>query len=209
MDNGQPHVFKRAVTPSYFLRNCNHRLERAARFTTGFGHTRYGTHGANVDANAHPFTHRGIVFCHNGTIHNYHEILPSAVVDSECLGPLIEHRELEAADGSVAAVWLENGQLYAYRRNQNLGVVTLTYADGAQVTIVTTRPHLVYNYLPNGIIYAQKGHLHEGRVYVVKNSGLEAESAMITEDDTAERLELLNENEDNEASCPSENYRGG
>lgn len=125
------------------LRNHNHRVERASDSTIGLGHTRFKTHGPNSDACAHPFTFKKssdeLVFAHNGILHNYRNFAPKAVVDSECLGPLLHCRQPGLAQGSCGVVWLQENKLYAYRRNQHLHAVTgISPVDGNPLTVVAT-----------------------------------------------------------------------
>lgn len=131
----------RKMTGSQFLIKSRSKTlrEMGDESYIGLGHTRSRTHGANTDKNAHPFECNGALFAHNGIISNYNEILPGAVVDSECLGPLIHENALGKAVGSNGLIWLENGQLYCYRRNQRLSAVTgSSFVDGSPLTLVGT-----------------------------------------------------------------------
>lgn len=144
-------AFKRAIHPYHFLRNCNHRIERAARHSVGFGHTRYGTHGStNDNRNAHPFGYTSgafnAVYAHNGIIGNYQDIVPAATVDSECLGPLIHDRNTLKARGSIGLIWFENDvrnelgwRMFVYRRNQNLSASRVTLTTGESGVIIHSR----------------------------------------------------------------------
>jgi glutamine phosphoribosylpyrophosphate amidotransferase len=169
-------VFKRAIHPDYFLRNCNHRLERAARFQLGLGHTRYGTVGdVKSDDNAHPFTDHGLIYAHNGCISNYRQLRHDAVVDSQCLGPLIKRRCPGLADGSIGLIWLENSQLYVYRRHQGLCAFKIHYHDGDSTVLIASRRGIVTTCpLMLDIDFAEELPIHEGIAYRVDHDKLVA-----------------------------------
>ena len=80
---------------------------------TGIAHTRWATHGAPSEANAHPHISGGLAVVHNGIIENHDAIRArlkaqgyafTSETDTEVIAHLIEHYRKEGKDLFAAAV---------------------------------------------------------------------------------------------------------
>ncbi|MHC5653586.1 glutamine--fructose-6-phosphate transaminase (isomerizing) [Stappia sp.] len=95
------------------LRNLQEKLERAPLAgEAGIGHTRWATHGAATEANAHPHSAPGVSVVHNGIIENYLSLrgallsagaVLSSDTDTEVVAHLVS-REIAAGSSPQQAV---------------------------------------------------------------------------------------------------------
>jgi glucosamine--fructose-6-phosphate aminotransferase (isomerizing) len=89
------------------LRNLEDRLRAEPLMgVTGIGHTRWATHGAANESNAHPHTAGDVVIVHNGIIENFRELKEelaahgttfSTQTDTEVVAHLIDHERRKGA----------------------------------------------------------------------------------------------------------------
>ena len=112
--------------------------ERMARAKAGIAHTRWATHGAPTEKNAHPHTDcTGTIFiAHNGIIENYRELrnfltthghILSSETDTETLAHLIEHE-------ARAGVPLEEAAASALRQVKGtFGLVIMSQQEPTKI----------------------------------------------------------------------------
>ena len=159
-------------------------LDRAPTGSTGIGHTRWATHGAPSDLNAHPHASRcgDVVVAQNGIVENYAELrrelaaegaIFTSETDTEVIPQLIARalrsgipfaaalREamsrLDGASSVVALNRAEPNRVYAARRGAAGGLV-VGLADG-QTFISSDLPALTPH---TSRVY----HLHDGDVVI-------------------------------------------
>ena len=144
---GRPAVHKKSGK----LTNLqDHLKDHLPQGVTGVGHTRWATHGAPTDLNAHPHTdcENQVVVVHNGIVENYAEIRQellaaghqfSSQTDTECIPHLIESyleqelsldeavmstaRRIEGSNAVVAFSTRNPGRLVAFRLGNAGGLV--------------------------------------------------------------------------------------
>lgn len=135
------------------LGNLETKLEGAPLSgTIGIGHTRWATHGAPVEANAHPHTAGGVTVVHNGIIENFQALRDGlkargarfqSETDTEAVAHLVDEfikgglspkdavfETLKQLEGAFALVFLFQGEedlLIAARTGSPLAV---GYGDG-------------------------------------------------------------------------------
>jgi len=117
---------------------------------TGIAHTRWATHGAPSEVNAHPhFSNNTIAVVHNGIIENHQQLRNQlqdlgyefiSQTDTEVIGHLVHH-ELKTSDSLLAAVQKAVKQLEgAY------GTVVMDSTDKDQIIVARSGSPLVIGY---------------------------------------------------------------
>lgn len=122
---------------------------RSSGLATGIGHTRWATHGAPTEINAHPHGINGCRVVHNGIIENYRELRQSLPVptlsqtDSEVIVHLFE-KYLGIMENRQGERSLRNLALQAFR-------ATLDELRGAYAIL------LLSAMVPGALLFARKG----------------------------------------------------
>ncbi|HZG65342.1 MAG TPA: glutamine--fructose-6-phosphate transaminase (isomerizing) [Herpetosiphonaceae bacterium] len=141
------------------LQNLQNKLrERPTHGHQGIGHTRWATHGAVTENNAHPHRSQNgdVVVIQNGIVENYlqlkHELQDAGFTfdsqtDTEVIAHLIEHETRNSADfgegfrramrllkggNAVVAMSIHEPDLIAAARLGNAGAVVIGAGDGEQ-----------------------------------------------------------------------------
>ncbi len=100
----------------------------------GIGHTRWATHGAVIDKNAHPHQQGKVTLVHNGIIENYKELIKTYELESELKSDV---------DTEVAAALLnrfyDNDPYSAIRQ-----LVSIIRGTFALAIMFTDRPNEIY-----------------------------------------------------------------
>ena len=166
---GRPRVFKKSKHPHVFLREHDRTVRCAAKSELGIAHTRFASVGRLTEANAHPFVHKGLVYCHNGTIRNWRDLDDTVSSDSQVLGPLLLSHETWKAVGQAGIAWMYGGDLFVYRRDKPLTVVTFFREN--PVTIAATYAFMIPKWLWESEYVVHK--LQEFVAYKVVEGGVE------------------------------------
>ncbi len=111
--------------------------------TAGIGHTRWATHGAPVERNAHPHTDCGgqLALAHNGIIENYRELADELVAtghtmasdtDTEVLAHLVE-------DGLGAGLSLADAVRDSLRRVRGSFALAVVHSGNPELIVAARR----------------------------------------------------------------------
>lgn len=112
------HLYVKAAKSSAVMAH-NVRKHLGEDTLVAIGHTRFSTHGANNDANAHPHfsSKKYICLVHNGVVHNHDDVWaalkrePTGPVDSQAVAEALEVGGIEEvvkhARGSMSLIWMD------------------------------------------------------------------------------------------------------
>jgi hypothetical protein len=112
------HLYVKAAKSSSVMAH-NVRKHLGEDTLVAIGHTRFSTHGANNDANAHPHfsSKKYICLVHNGVVHNHDDVWtalkrkPTGPVDSQAVAEALEVGGVEEvvkhARGSMSLIWMD------------------------------------------------------------------------------------------------------
>ncbi len=123
--------------------------------TYGIGHTRWATHGAPTEKNAHPHRdcHGTVVVVHNGIIENYQELKKAleaeghkfaTEVDTEVIAHLVEKHLNGDGTGSAAPITLEDAVRAAVRQLTGVfALAIISTRDANKIVAVRQGPPAV------------------------------------------------------------------
>jgi glucosamine--fructose-6-phosphate aminotransferase (isomerizing) len=178
--------------------------------TVGIGHTRWATHGAPTEANAHPQTDSGgqVAVVHNGILENYsslrRELLDSGVAlqsdtDTELIAQLLGREEGPLAERVLAVLPRLEGQYAVVAVHRAEPEVVVAFRNGPPLVIgLGEDENLVASdvtallHRTRRVVYLENGDVAEVRrnvVRLVDASGGDVERAVDTLDWDAARVE--------------------
>jgi glucosamine--fructose-6-phosphate aminotransferase (isomerizing) len=182
--------------------------------TTGIAHTRWATHGAPNETNAHPHRAGEIVLVHNGIIENYSEIKTalsaegvvfSSQTDTEVFAQLIEslRKKIQAAnpERDAETVLLEALRSAVTRVEGHYAIVLMSKGIPGKVFGIQNGAPLVGSNLKDGALIAsdlqaiipyhnEVTFLPKGEIFVADRNGIHCPGLEFeTIDWTAEKVE--------------------
>ena len=167
----------------------------------GIGHTRWATHGAPTEANAHPQTDSGgqVAVVHNGILENYgrlrHELLDAGVelqsdTDTELIAQLLGREEGSLAERVLAVLPRLEGQYAVVAVHQAEPDVVVAFRNGPPLVIgLGEEENLVASdvtallHRTRRVVYLENGDIAEVRrdaLRLLDVSGVEIERAVET-----------------------------
>jgi glucosamine--fructose-6-phosphate aminotransferase (isomerizing) len=178
--------------------------------TVGIGHTRWATHGAPTEANAHPQTDAGgqVAVVHNGILENYgdlrQELLKAGVelrsdTDTELIAQLLGREEGPLVDRVLAILPRLKGQYAVVAVNRAEPESVVAFRNGPPLVVgLGEGEHLVASdvtallHRTRRVVYLENGDVAEVRqddLRVLDETGIEVERAVDELDWDAARVE--------------------